>query len=73
MRQQKLIRKSGGGVLFEPENSQSLASAAIKCSFMKPDKLKEMGASAYSFYNSRFSFKIGTKKFIAIIKELLRL
>ncbi len=67
----KLVRDSGGGIPFEPENAQSLVEAIRKLKQMTPDARREMGISGQTYYRNRLSFVKGVDQIEAVLQGTL--
>ena len=65
-----LVRRSGGGVLAEPESPQSIAEAADSLAQLPAGRLEEMGRNSRRFYSEHLSIDKGTMQFAGIFKRL---
>jgi glycosyltransferase involved in cell wall biosynthesis len=65
-----LVRRSGGGVLAEPESPQSIAEAADSLAQLPAGRLEEMGRNARRFYSEHLSIDKGTMQFARIFARL---
>jgi colanic acid biosynthesis glycosyl transferase WcaI len=65
-----LVRRSGGGVLAEPESPQSIAEAADSLAQLPAGRLEEMGRNARRFYSEYLSIDKGTMQFAGIFERL---
>jgi glycosyltransferase involved in cell wall biosynthesis len=64
----RLIEASGGGVVAEPGNPESIASAVRHLESMLPSDRDAMGVRARVFYDERLSMSHGVER----VSELLR-
>ena len=67
----KLVRDSGGGIPFEPENAQSLVEAIRQLKQMTPDARREMGIGGQTYYRNRLSFAKGVAEIEAVLQGAL--
>ena len=65
-----IVNYSGGGVIAQPENAQSLAEVIECLSAMSSQQLQEMGQKAQDYYQEHLSLAVGVKHFE---QEFLRL
>lgn len=65
-----LVRRSGGGVLAEPESPQSIAEAADSLAQLPAGRLEEMGRNSRRFYAEHLSIDKGTMQFAGIFARL---
>ena len=65
-----LVIQSGGGVLAEPENAESLAAAAEMLAALAPSDLQTMGLKARSFYYDYLALEIGVARFGILFRQL---
>ena len=66
-----LVRQSGGGVLAESENVQSLAEAAEALASSTPEALATMGQQAQRFYREHLALSVGVGRFGDAFKRLV--
>ncbi len=64
-----LIEQSGGGVICEPNNAESLAAAICSIALKSPLEREVMGNNARQFYYDRLSLKTGVDHFIKVFEE----
>ena len=67
-----LVRQSGGGVLAESENAESLAQAAEKLASSSPQDLAAMGQKAQQFYREHLALAVGVERFGSAFQALTR-
>jgi colanic acid biosynthesis glycosyl transferase WcaI len=67
-----LITLSGGGIVAEPENAESLATAAISMASKNQASLDAMGQAARNYYFDKLSLKHGADAFSAVLQKLAR-
>jgi colanic acid biosynthesis glycosyl transferase WcaI len=65
-----LVRESGGGVTAEPENPESLATAAATLANLPADRLAEMGRKALEFYDGSLSIERGVARFGSVFRQV---
>lgn len=65
-----IVNYSGGGVIAQPENAQSLAQVIEHLSILSSQQLQEMGQKAQDYYQEHLSLVVGVKHFE---QEFLRL
>ena len=58
-----IVNYSGGGVIAQPENAQSLAQVIEHLSAMSSQQLQEMGQKAQDYYQEHLSLAVGVKHF----------
>lgn len=58
-----LIKESGAGIVFEPENAPELASAVKRLSGLNSIERQTMGASGAKFYAEKLALKVGAESF----------
>ena len=61
-----MIKESGSGLLFEPENSADLARVVRKLVDMDTDKRMTMGRSGQRYYEENLSLAIGAERFTQV-------
>lgn len=66
----ELVRQSGGGVIAESENAESVAAAAHALSGLALDELQTMGSNAQKFYREHLALCVGVARFGAIFRRL---
>jgi colanic acid biosynthesis glycosyl transferase WcaI len=66
----RLIIDAGCGVLAEPENSASIALAAVRLESLKLHELHELGQKGKDFYNKNLALRVGVTKFANIFREI---
>ena len=64
-----LVQQSGGGLIAESENAQSIAQAAESMAKMTATQLEEIGLKAQSYYQNKLSLEVGTYKFGKLLKQ----
>jgi colanic acid biosynthesis glycosyl transferase WcaI len=52
----KAIKKSGGGILVAPEDSQALATAILEL-YQKPEKVQELGDKSRQYAVDNYAFE----------------
>ena len=67
-----LVRQSGGGVLAESENAESLAQAAETLASSSPQDLAAMGQRAQQFYREHLALAVGVERFGSAFQALTR-
>ena len=65
-----IVNYSGGGVIAQPENAQSLVQVIEHLSILSSQQLQEMGQKAQDYYQEHLSLVVGVKHFE---QEFLRL
>ncbi len=65
-----LIRQSGGGVVAESENAESLAAAAEDLQRLGLAERQAMGHRAQAYYRDHLSLTVGVEKFGAIFNAI---
>lgn len=68
----ELVKQSGGGVVSESENPQTLATAAEALANSSPDTLAALGQQAQMFYQRHLSLAAGVDQFSELFKQLAR-
>lgn len=66
----ELVRKCGGGLIAQSENSESIADAAEKLLKMNPADRETMGQMARQYYEQHLALPVGVGRFAAIFKRL---
>lgn len=64
-----LVQQSGGGLVAESENANSIAQAAESMAEMTSTQLEELGLKAKIYYKNQLSLEVGTHKFSKIFKQ----
>lgn len=65
-----LVKQSGGGVVAESGNVESVATAAEALSLLAPGELQTMGMNAKNFYLEHLALRVGVGRFGAIFSRL---
>ncbi len=65
-----LVRNSGGGILAEPEDAKSIASAAEQMAGMSQSRLAEMGGNSRRYYDKHLAISHGTERFARLFERL---
>ncbi|MHB1295985.1 MAG: glycosyltransferase family 4 protein [Anaerolineae bacterium] len=65
-----LVRRSGGGLLCEPENPYSLAVATEQLLDLGAEERQAMGQAGRAFYERELSFRTGVDQFEAVFAHL---
>ena len=63
-----LIQKSGGGVVFPPEDCAAMAAAVRHLFHMPEDERQKMGHEGKNFYARNLSMDIGCNKFLSLFE-----
>ena len=66
-----IVRESGAGIVFEPENPTSLAQAIIEISIKDQNALRDLGDKGKKYYYSHFCLKVGVVKFSNIFLDAI--
>lgn len=66
-----LVRESGGGVCFEPDQPEALVEAVLALRRLPASAREEMGARGRRFYQKRLSVPVGTLSFLDLFKQAL--
>lgn len=66
----ELVRKSGAGISFEPQDIDSLANAIRIMRGMQASELARMGSAGRKFYNDQLSFEAGVDQIEAVFKSV---
>lgn len=56
-----IVRRSQGGIVFEPENAEAMAQAFRDFAAMSPESREEMGRRGRAFYVENMSLEAGAK------------
>jgi glycosyltransferase involved in cell wall biosynthesis len=67
-----LVSDAQAGVLFEPENANSLAGAVVGLSRLPAHERDHMGAQGKRFYEEHLSFAEGVRHFEAVFRKMCR-
>lgn len=59
----ELVENSGGGIICEPGNAESVASGIERLHGMGPQRLRAMGIAGRSFYDRELSLELGAQRF----------
>jgi glycosyltransferase involved in cell wall biosynthesis len=65
-----MVEASGAGVLAEPGNAESIASAALRLASMDVSQLREMGAAGRSYYYRELSLETATLRFEVLFRKI---
>lgn len=65
-----LVRESGGGLIAESENAETLAQAAEELACASSKTLSSMGEKARCFYQSRLALTVGVKQFGNVFRKV---
>ena len=65
-----LVRSSGGGILAEPEDAKSIASAAEQLAGMSQSLLEEMAGNSRRYYGEHLAISHGTERFARLFERL---
>lgn len=68
----ELIRRSGCGVIAEPENATSIAAAARELADASTERRAEMALAGLHFYQEHLSLSVGAARFGHIFREVAR-
>lgn len=68
----KLVVDAVGGVVAEPENSESLAQAATKLAAMSLSESRTLAVNAQKYYEQYMSLRVGVGAFAEIFNRLAR-
>lgn len=68
-----LVEKCSAGLLCEPENPTSIASAIEKFLMTPAEKRSEMGRNGELFYQRELAISVGTKRFEEIFRMVARI
>ena len=66
-----LVSKSGGGILAEPSDADSIVAAAIQLARKPCSEMKEMGRKGREFYVNELSTEVGVRRFEQIFSALV--
>lgn len=67
-----LVQRAECGVLFEPENAESLAQAAMTLSRLPIESRQRLGLNGARYYAEHLSLAAGAKAFSEVFKAVLR-
>ena len=67
----ELVGRSGGGIIFEAENPESLAQAVRKLAAMTPAEREAMGRAGRSYYDREISLEVGARKTERVFRAAL--
>jgi glycosyltransferase involved in cell wall biosynthesis len=65
----ELVRRSGAGVVCEPENAESLVKAVAQLARLDAAERLKLGDAGRRFYDQELSLRIGVSKFEKIFQE----
>jgi colanic acid biosynthesis glycosyl transferase WcaI len=65
-----LVADAKCGVNFEPENTDSLASAIEAIMALPPHVLMELGLSGRAFYERQMSYKVGSERLLNLLENV---
>jgi glycosyltransferase involved in cell wall biosynthesis len=68
----ELVKQSGGGLVAESENPQSLAQAAEALANTSTDALAIMGHHAKVFYQQHLGLAVGVHRFSELFQQITR-
>ena len=66
-----IVKRSGGGIVVEPENSQAIADTILHL-FQHPEKRKTMGDKGRQFVCKNYSRRILAKDYALIVNDAIR-
>jgi colanic acid biosynthesis glycosyl transferase WcaI len=66
----QLVAQSGGGLVCEPENPQSIAATVAQFAAMPVEERKSMGLAGKSFYDKQLSMKAGVSRFEVLFARI---
>jgi colanic acid biosynthesis glycosyl transferase WcaI len=66
----ELVQRSGGGIVAEPQNPESIAAAARTLAGMTREALAAMGARAAQYYDAHLSRERGGAQFASIFEQV---
>jgi glycosyltransferase involved in cell wall biosynthesis len=66
----ELVKRSGSGIVCEPDNPRSLADAVGELVCTTPERLAEMGKAGREFYDQELSVVAGVDKFVGIFEGI---
>jgi glycosyltransferase involved in cell wall biosynthesis len=66
-----LVERSGGGMLTEPENAESITAAIATLAAAGDAELKAIGARAKDFYARELSVRAGVDRFARVFLDLI--
>ena len=64
----QLVTQSGGGLVCQPEDPQSIADAVARFVAMSPEQRRSMGENGRRYYNRHMSLRFGVDRFEALFK-----
>lgn len=64
-----LVKHANAGVFAEPEDSASIANAAIRLASMPQDELIAMGKRGRTYYEQTLSIKVGVAKLASLLEQ----
>lgn len=67
----ELVRRSGAGVICDPENPQDMANAVRLLLGMTPKERETLGERGRRFYTDNLSFRVGVERMISIFQEVI--
>mgnify|MGYP001806142544 CR=1 FL=1 len=67
-----LVKAAGCGVIAEPENSESIANAALKLYSLGSSERNAMADRSIQYYRSQLSLNAGVEKFAAIFRQFAK-
>jgi glycosyltransferase involved in cell wall biosynthesis len=66
-----LVRESGGGLCFEPDQPGAMVDAVLALCRMPAEARMEIGARGRRFYEERLSVPVGTRSFLDLFHQVL--
>jgi glycosyltransferase involved in cell wall biosynthesis len=63
-----LVEESGGGVVCEPEDAESMAEAVESLARMSREERRDMGSAGRAFYRERLSLESGVTQFERVFR-----
>ena len=66
-----IVRNSGAGLCFTPENDNELAEAVLKLKSMSEKEREQMGNRGYRYYQSEFSIAASMEKYEGLFATIL--
>jgi colanic acid biosynthesis glycosyl transferase WcaI len=66
-----LVERSGGGVVCEPEDPASIATAVAELASASPEQLAAMGRAGRKFYETEISMAVGAASFERVMRTAL--
>ena len=67
---ENVIKESGAGFIFEPDNVEDLKHKLRQLLTMSKDELREMGKNGKNYYETHFTIETNTQHFIDIFEEI---